>query len=566
MKFVFLLLVFVACSLNKKTNERAQGHYRLYSAPEAEELSALAKNEKRLVIVATNDLKGQLEARTLEASDKHSPEKTLIPVGGAEIFARYMEILRQKHPNGLFLVDAGNSLSGTLISRASGARSVLQFFQELRFDAIGLSLEDLAAGPGLKLPLSPRAWMPDLFRGDKLPVVVSNLIDLKTTAPVEWGQTTAQLLKSVNGVQVGVVGLLADELPTKLDAGVLNGLYVEPALQAFLKQTRSLRLKGAEVLVLLMHGGIKCGVKRAEERSLPVSKVNFDPRDPEACASESAVARFISQLPPGSVDVVITGGANQKVANFINGIPVIQAMGQGGSFARVDLVWDSDKKALDAEKTQIHQPVMLCRRFFKASEDCYTEDTTIDHRLITPARFLGEEVFPDAKTALWMNDWRQEMGRHHRPILDHDNPSLVLESVSQAILNMNVADAAVVGGINWRLALPKGVTTWKDLFSQKNARESVQRLTLKGGDLATLRSSLQQVSWAHHLNWEILEAREQVTLLVNGSLASTIQKLAEVTLQEHMPMLVADGLVPWEVDSVNVGLSGRAPALPHTQP
>ena len=128
MKLLFIVLLVAGCSFGNKNNEKSDGHHHLYSAPEKDEAGKLKTTERRLIIVSTNDLKGQLEAQQENTQDKHSPERTLISVGGAEIMARYMEILRAQYPSQVVLVDAGNALSGTLVSRSSGAKALIEMF------------------------------------------------------------------------------------------------------------------------------------------------------------------------------------------------------------------------------------------------------------------------------------------------------------------------------------------------------------------------------------------------------------------------------------------------------
>ncbi len=564
MKLLFIVLLAAGCSFGKKSNEKSDGHHHLYSAPEKDEVGKLKTTERRLILISTNDLKGQLEAQQEDTQDKHSPERTLVSVGGADIMARYMEILRAQYPAQVVLVDAGNALSGTLVSRSSGAKALIEMFGRLNYDAIGLSPQDLAAGPSMKAPLSPTGWMPDLFK--KQTVLLSNLLDLKTAKPVEWGKSTPQLLKEINDVKVGFIGLLPDDLPAKLDASVLNGLYVEPAMQSFLKQARSLRLKGAEVIVLVMHGGMKCGVERAQDKNLPLGKVNFDPRDPSACDNDGALAKFVNELPQGSVDAVITGGGPGKVANFVNGVPVMQAFGQGTAFARVDLVWDVEKKALNTEKTVVHQPVRLCHRFFKETEDCFTEDPSIDHRQLMPARYLEKSIFPDPATADWLKFWRDILVTEGRPLMENDHIVELKQEAAEAMLQASLADVAIVGGKNWRLKLPQGITTWRDLYAQPAARQSVRLATVTGPELAKLKENLKHAWWATRVPWDTLLTQEKITIAVSGQLWEN--QISKATTLQHTraPFVVADTIVSWERDVVNVRASGRSPALPHTQP
>jgi 2',3'-cyclic-nucleotide 2'-phosphodiesterase (5'-nucleotidase family) len=568
MNWLLVFLLLSSCSIFKKSNEQVLGHSQLYSDPESDNAISLSKNERRIVIVATHDQKGQLEAYQEKVEDIHSPEKTLISVGGVEVFARYLEILRETYPSEVILVDSGNSIAGSLLARESKGNAIFATYEQVKYDAIALAAPDLAAGPKLKSATPASKWLPDVLKRFETPLVMSNLIDLKTTQPVAWGKSTPQLLKEINGVKVGFVSLFPDDLPKKLGAGVLNGLYVEPAIQALLKQTRSLRLKGANVIILTMYGGIKCGHDRAAKKNLPVSKVNFDPKDPSACELDSPLGQFLQEIPPGSVDVVITGGATNKVANYINGIPVIQAFNDGRSFARVDLVWDNRDNIIVTEKTLIHQPIRLCHRFFKKTEDCYTEDSSVDHRELIPARYLNQTIFPEPATALWMNRWRELLALNLGPILFNDKKFVPKQGLAEAILASTAADVAVVGGKSWSLSFPAGQIGWREIFKQKSAQENIQLIQVSGAELNQIKEALTEKHWwAYPGNWEDLILETQLTLAVNTVLWDRIVSLTQLNKEvELADLLIADTMVSWQQDSVSSRASGRSPALPRTQP
>lgn len=391
---ILLLVLLASCSFFKKpANERVKGHHRLYSVPVAEDLATMEETQRRLIIFATNDLMGQLEPQQESAQDSHHPQDILVSVGGAEILARHLAILRQRFPKEVVAVDAGGSLT------TDAPKAMFDLFDQMNYDAVTLAASDLRAAP----KKGPGPWLTPLLNRSATPLVVGNLLDLHSGEPVKWGKTQPFVVKTINAVQVGFLGLLADDVPDRVEAATMNGLYVEPAIQALLKQVRAMRLKGAEAIVLLMHGDLKCGEARAQKLGIPVSKVNFDPKDPAVCSSEGTTSAFLQAMPPGLVDVIVTGGKG-KVANWINGVPVVQAFPGGTSFSRVDLIVEN-KRVLTA-KTVVHQPVRLCHRFFKATEDCYTDDQSVDHRELVPATYWGEAIFPEERVSLWMESRR----------------------------------------------------------------------------------------------------------------------------------------------------------------
>lgn len=570
MKVALILLALLSCSQFRNNPEKLMGHLELYSAPKDDDAVSLSKSERRLVIVTTNDLRGQIEARQETAKDKHSPEQARISIGGAEVFARYLKILREKYPKEVLLLDAGNSLAGSLVSRISSAKAILDFFTKLNYDAITFSDSDLAAGPNLKKSVSPDSWMPELIESTKAPVVVSNLISLKTTQPVDWGGTRPQLLKEVNGVQVGIIGLLADDLPSKLDANALNGYYVEPAIQSFLKQARSLRLKGADVVIVLMHGGLRCGLERAKEKGLPLSKVNFDPMDPTICDTEGSLSQFLNAIPAGSADLVVTGGGPGKIANVINGTPVLQAFGQGSSFARIDLVWSTRDKMLVTNKLRVHQPIRLCHRFFKKTDDCYTEDESIDHRELAPARFLGEDIFPDPKTAAWLEFWREQVVSQLEPLIENPTASHLNKKIYEALMAATAAQVVVTDEAQQILKLPLGTNTWRDLLKSKAAQERLVTVKLNSEQLRLLRDHFSELRWHDRFSQADSTALDEFTLVVPEKIWQ--KKLQPYAKEQSIPsqgvlsnLIVADSLISWQQDSVGLRASGRSPALPRNQ-
>lgn len=557
LKLTSALLIAVlaaGCSFFKgKGNERSQGHHQLYSEPEAPAIETLPDHQRRIVLVATNDWQGNLEPRTEVARDSHHPQQILMSVGGVDIYSRYLNILRHLYPNQVTVVDAGNSLGGTLAARASGGEAILSAFQELRYDAIGLSTKDLAAGPSLKKGSMPaEKWFPALLEKITTPVLATNLIDLHTTKPVAWGPTVAQAIKVVNGVQVGFIGLMANE---KLDPAIMNGLYIEPTMQALLKQVRALRLKGAEMIVVLAHGGITCGVERAEQTKLPLTKVNFNTADASVCSASSDLAKFIHALPDQMVDVVVTGGGPSKVANFINGIPVVQAFSNGTSFSRVDLIFDRLNKRVLTEETKIHQPIRLCHRFFKETQDCYTEDNSVDHRVLIPAQYLGQPIMPDELMSAWHGRWREMVSSENTIMV---KARLLSQQMAQNLRESLGADAAVTNGDVGDSRQAQERVSQRDLWTMHGGIERVRMVLLPGAALRSLVDYLDAGDgfiWSNRLNVTQLAQQTQVLLAMPESIWSDqVEMWAQITgipVTSHLaPKLVADAAVLTEKDEL----------------
>jgi hypothetical protein len=196
-------------------------------------------------------------------------------------------------------------------------------------------------------------------------------------------------------VKIGLIGLIPDDLVELTPVDKRVGLFVESMLQATLRNARLLRSLGAEAIIVMTHQGLNCGGDLAQKLKLPIKKVNFEPKEKNVCEMEGLLAEYIKRLPPDLIDVIISGRVSQKTVNFVNNTLILSGFGDGLSFSYAELFFDPVTKKLLKNKTIAHQPVMFCREFFKETNDCFYEDSSIDHKFKTSAKFLGEAIKPN---------------------------------------------------------------------------------------------------------------------------------------------------------------------------
>jgi hypothetical protein len=386
-----LLLAWTACSFKKTPldNMVTEGHQELYSMPQDVPLEKLEEKVRRVVIVATNDIQGQYQPRDVKITDRHSPQGQHITIGGVDIISSYFKLMRERYQN-VVLVDSGNILP----SEPAKIKPVQNFYSYLRYDGITLGLGDF----NLKLPQQHTAsanFFQDFARKASPPLLISNLFDLKTARLVEWQGSKPYVLKEMNGVKVGIIGLIPDDIVKLTPVDNRVGLYVENMLQSTLRNARLLRSLGADLVVVITHQGMECGKAQAQQKKLMLEKVNFEPLKENVCDLSSGLGEYLQRLPPQLVDVVIGGRHQQKMANLINDIVVLSSFGEGSAFSFAELFVHTKDKTVLRDKTIIHQPVMLCREFFKETNDCFGQDPSVDHRQRIPATFMGKPVLPD---------------------------------------------------------------------------------------------------------------------------------------------------------------------------
>jgi len=381
------LLLLSACSFKKDPlgNQKTKGHHELYSEPEKPD--SPDENIKRIVIASTNDVEAQLSPQTIELSDGK------IQTGGQDALSAYIKILRDEYKN-VVLVDSGN-----ILGAGPNFKGIRNFYSQNKYDALTFGLGDFS----LKLPEkinSTTMLFQEFARKSSTPVVLSNLFDLKSGRLLEAKGLSPYILKEIDGVKVGIIGLVPDDIVSQTPGENRVGLIVEDMLQSTLRQARLLRSLGAELVVVLTHQSLSCGKDLADDFNLPVLKVNFEPTKPGMCDLSSSFGKYLERLPAMLVDVVIGGRSGEKVSNFINGTLILSGFKHGQGLSYAEFFIDSKTHKLIREKTKAHQPILICREFFKDTGDCYPEDKSINHTLRMPASFLGHEIsLPEMPTS-----------------------------------------------------------------------------------------------------------------------------------------------------------------------
>lgn len=392
MKYFIILLTLLlinSCTSKKgiKYNQRKDGHFQLYSMPENNINTSLPPNLKRVILVATNDSLGEIEG----SSETVTKDKMVqsIKVGGTKLLEKYTDILKNNFPDQVLLVDAGNAIKS--FSRNSYTRflQVINSYAKLDYISMSLGSNDLLLGD------SPRKHLDTLkkvIKQSKVPFIVSNIVDLSTGENIDWPNTYPYLIRTINGIKIGIIASLDPTLTKDLPEGTLNGHYVEPIEKAIIKYSRVLKRKGAQIIVAKIHAEQKCGDKLSKTLQLPLDKVNFDPLDESPCKSNGRIEDILKRLPPNTVHAIVASKSGGKIANFINGIPTIQSFSLGKYFSVMELFYDIAEDRPVVNRTLIHQPIKLCSEFLKETQDCFMNDNSVDINKKVKAKFLDKEI------------------------------------------------------------------------------------------------------------------------------------------------------------------------------
>jgi 2',3'-cyclic-nucleotide 2'-phosphodiesterase (5'-nucleotidase family) len=390
---VFALIPFMllinSCSSKKELtyNQRKNGHFQLYSMPDLDIPKSVPANLKRVILISTNDLLGEIDKKNQTVTKDGKTQS--IEVGGFKTLEKYYDILKSHYPQEVLIIDSGNSLKSFNRNSYSRFVQISNLFSKLEYTSLTIGAQDLLIGQSDKDQLYA---LKRVIKTSKVPFIISNIINLGTGERVDWKNTYPYLIRTINNVKVGIISAISPSITQEIPGVILNGHYIQPVETALIKYSRILKSRGAQLIIAKIHANQSCGDALAKKYNLPMDKVNFDPNNVEACNSKDELALILKKLPKDTVHVVVSSSSGGKITNFINGVPIVQSFSLGNYFNVTELFYDIAKNKAAVNKTIIHQPIKLCHEFLKDTQDCFLNDKSVEIESKTKAKFLEKEL------------------------------------------------------------------------------------------------------------------------------------------------------------------------------
>jgi 5'-nucleotidase len=404
-------------------------------------------------LVETSDLHGHLEA-TGEGEQKQ---------GGVAWLGGYLHLLRHRR-NPVLLLDAGDLFQGTLASNLSHGRAVIAAYDALHVDASVLGNHEFdfgAEAPDTDLLSALRHRLAEAA----FPFLAANVAEKATGALPRWRNLLPGRVFDAGGLRVGVVGIANPETPSLTLAGNVASLQFRDAAPVVIDEARRLRDQGAQLVVLLAHMGGRCDVLGGSAG--------------EASCAGGQLQDLLHALPPGTVDAAFGGHTHQLMANWIAGVPAVEA-GYGGRQLGWLTACAKPGGGLDADASMLHAPVAIA----------------------AGGRFLGEPVVEDAAVARAIAPYLAKVAaqadRRLGPVLsaplvrDYNAPSPLGSLVAEALRRYAHADAALLNAGGLRADLPKGPLTYGALYQALPFENVAVVATVTGAKLLELSSAISR--------------------------------------------------------------------------
>ena len=463
---------------------------RFEAGGRSQDLSSTSGDLQTLVILGMNDFHGALLPRELKAPEPHK-------VGGAAVFSRHVEILREVFGPNLMILDGGDEFQGTLESNAAEGKPVVELFNRLGMGAAAVGNHEFDFGPEGDAPAGApgsdlRGALKARMREAQYPYLAANVRYKDGRELSDFPNLKPSVILEAGRLKVGVIGLATLQTPVTTRPEFVTDLIFTNATEATLREAKKLRQQGAHLVVVLAHQGLRC------DRMRPEPMLVRRPNDAEgACEPHDEIPELIEALPPGTIDAVVAGHTHQVVHHYIKGVPIIEAGANGLNYNLLYLTWDWNKNRLVSSRTEIEGPVPVCEKVFENQSDCNAmrpEPRGGRGRLVTP-KFHGAAIRPVSSIAQWAEGVAHSVDALKKKVVGTASGALTHDRTREAPLGNFITDAMRSalktdvainnpGGI--RAVIEAGEVRYEDVFRSFPFDNDVVVLSLTGKQLELL--------------------------------------------------------------------------------
>ncbi|HEV7903512.1 MAG TPA: 5'-nucleotidase C-terminal domain-containing protein [Pyrinomonadaceae bacterium] len=332
---------------------------------------------------------------------------------------------RRENPAGTLLLDSGDTIQGTPLEYVHNKKNnappdpLMLAMNALKFDALAVGNHEYNFG----LTVLEKAR-----REANFPWLSANTYKRGTN------ETYYQpyLVKELNGVRVGVIGLTTPGVPVWENKENFAGLeFREPVAEAR-KWVGVLREKErVDLVVVAMHMGL--------EEDLRTGEVS-----PGQVTQENVGVQLARQV--AGIDLVLMGHTHREVPSVVIGDTLLtQANAWGRHLARADVYLERDGRGRWRVAAKAARTVAVNER---------TETDAEVARLVAPY---------DQETQNWLARVIGESGAELTAEGSLFRDSAILDLVQRVQLDVGHADVSMVASFNPQARLPRGAVTVRDI-------------------------------------------------------------------------------------------------------
>lgn len=275
-----------------------------------------------ILIASTHNFYSTLETQDLAFPMSDQGHDLSIGVGGKKGLKSYIQILSERYPDELVLLDAGQMFQGESDPKA---QEVIDHYISLPYEGLSLNTAEYIL---LKEELNYSHMDP--------PFIASNLIDIQTNDPVIEDFIKPYRIIHRKQMSIALLGMNLPSALTLQTPSKMTGKIWEDPVLSLLKVRNELQGQDIDFTIVLAHS-----------------------------TAPEEVAAFAKRVPPSSVDLIIVGGVYEG-PEAINSIPILKNSGRSKYIQLIALKKNDDKIKATPQFT-----VKTCHRFYRATADCF---------------------------------------------------------------------------------------------------------------------------------------------------------------------------------------------------
>lgn len=189
--------------------------------------------------------------RIVHINDLHGAVEDEAGSGGLAKAATVIKRERAEAPGSTLTLNAGDLAEGSMVSYLTKGRVVTEALGEIGFDAVEPGNHDFAWG---------QAALQEMLSDINAPVLGANITNDDGSS---W--STPYLMKEVNGVKVGMIGVDVQDMKRYIASEKLEGLKFEAASEAVAKYLPAVKAEGADIIMVVSHVGFEDDKKLAQQ-------------------------------------------------------------------------------------------------------------------------------------------------------------------------------------------------------------------------------------------------------------------------------------------------------------
>jgi len=449
-----------------------------------------------LVIMGLNDLHGEIFPAQLKTIEPIGVRSLDYKKGGAPLIAGHVNVLRSLYGSRLVILDSGNHLKGSMKTDIVKGEPVIEFYNMIRMDGSALGAHDFSFGPSVLRQRLAEA---------NYPYLAANLRDRHLESFPDLPNLIPSHLFHAGRLKVGLIGIMGVR-KTTTHARFTGSVEITEMKTAVVSESRRLKDKGADVIILLANAPISC--QPTHPHFQPQENRVWSAHDFQAaCDSTSEISQLLAQVPKGTVDAVVTAANHEIVHHWVNGVPVIQSGARGGRYHLIYLPYDLKNKKLLQPLARIEGPIPVCSEIFEGQTHCDEKGTRLGQkragkkrgRLIRP-QLHGKTITAD-RDAINLLDRVNEktraeldriVGTASRPIrheekVESELGNLVADALREKVkADLSIVNPGSMSGFN----IQPGSISYEDIYKAIPHDSSIAVIKVSGRQLKRMMAVL----------------------------------------------------------------------------